>query len=289
MVQSLPPVVRGWRGSAHLTYQVRAGKCTPVETFTQAPLKVQKPLYPEGAGVCHSTLVHTAGGMVGGDQLDIQLDLTTDCRTLVTTAAANKIYGNSPTWGQDGNLVASQTARLSLASQSCLEWFPQETIVFNGAHFCQEIRIDLSPGAIWCGWDIMRFGRSARGERFERGEVRSHLSLWQNHTPLWIDPQRLVGGSTALDSLNGLAGYPVIGTFALVGKLPEPDQLSSLRELWNPAWEGDIGMSRLQNGLLCRYRGPSSQVARRWFVAVWQELRPWYLNVSATVSRVWTR
>jgi urease accessory protein len=282
-------MAQGWLGAAHLAYQVRAGKCTPVATFTQAPLKVQKPLYPEGAGICHSTLVHTAGGMVGGDQLDIHLDLAEDCRAVVTTAAANKIYGSQPTLGQAAPLAVSQTVQLALAPHSCLEWFPQETIVFNGAYYDQELRVDLAPTALWCGWDITRFGRSARGERFEQGAVRSRLAIWQNQRPLWLDHQRLVGGSPPLHSPNGLAGQPVVGTFALVGKQPEPDQLQPLRHLWQPAAPGHVGVTRLENGLLCRYRGPSSQAARRWFVAVWQELRPWYLQQTVTVPRVWGR
>jgi urease accessory protein len=288
MVQTLPKT-QGWQGTAHLAYRLRGNKCTPIETFTQAPLKIQKPLYPEGDGVCHSTLVHTAGGMVGGDSLDIALELGQDCRTLLTTAAANKIYGSQPSFNQGHPLAVNQSVQLALGANSCLEWFPQETIAFNQAHFHQEIRVDLAPGAIWCGWDIMRFGRSARGERFEQGEVRSCLSIWQNQQPLWIDPQRLVGGSAALDSLNGLAGYPVVGTFALVGKLPDSSQVDSLRALWPGHNPGEVGVTRLQQGLLCRYRGPSSQAARKWFVAVWQTLRPWYLHTAVTIPRVWGR
>jgi urease accessory protein len=288
MVQTLPKT-QGWQGIANLTYQMRGNRCTPSQTFTQAPLKVQKALYPESVGVCHNTLVHTAGGMVGGDSLNIHVELGPDCQTLLTTAAANKIYGSQPAANQGAPLKVHQSVRHTLQANSCLEWFPQETIAFNQAHFHQEIRVDLEPGAIWCGWDIVRFGRSARGERFEQGEVKSRLSILQNRQPIWIDHQRLVGGSTALDSLNGLAGYPVVGTFSLVGKMPDPSQIPPLRALWDCQNPGDVGVTRLQQGLLCRYRGPSSQAARRWFIAVWQVLRPWYSNTSAIVPRVWGR
>lgn len=285
-VKPLHPSPRqGWQGKAQLTYAQRDQGCVPVGSFTQAPLKVQRPLYPEGPEVCHSVLVHTAGGMVGGDLLDIQVALQPQCHTLITTAAANKIYGA----GSDSALT-QQRVDITLAPGSSLEWFPQDTIVFNAAHYRQTTRIDLAQDALWCGWDITRFGRSARGERFDQGQWRSHLEVWQEGTPLWIDRQQLTGGSAALDSLNGLAGHAVVGTFALVGQLPDRDQIVALRKLWfDHDRPGEVGVTRLQQGLLCRYRGPSSEEARRWFIAAWQYLRPWYLDRPAVVSRVWHR
>ncbi|MGF1566463.1 MAG: urease accessory protein UreD [Nodosilinea sp.] len=279
----------GWHGIAHLTYAVWEETCVPIQTFTQAPLKVQRPLYPEGKGVCHTVLVHTAGGMVRGDSLDVQLKLAPDCRVVATTAAANKVYGSQSAALHAAGLTAAQTVGLALPAGSCLEWFPQETIVFNEAQYRQDLRVDLAPGALWCGWDITRFGRSARGERFERGHWRSHLEVWQGERPLWIDRQVLEGGSPALDSPNGLRGYAVVGSFVVLGKMPDPDQVTRLRNLWPLDQPGDTGVTRLQNGLLCRYRGPSSQTARQWFVAVWQHLRPWYLDLPVVVPRVWQR
>jgi urease accessory protein len=287
MTVNLSTTIEGWQGAARLAYHRQRGKCVLTETYTQAPLKVQKPLYPEGVGICHTVLVHTAGGMVAGDGLTIDLDLSPGCHGLTTTAAANKVYGRRSMAMAQRGLQAHQQVHLTLADQSCLEWFPQETIVFNGAQFRQDIRVDLAPTALWCGWDITRFGRSAGGERFEQGEWRSHLEVWQDGIPLWIDRQVLPGGSAVLDSLNGLAGQPVIGTLALLGWSPQPEQLATLRHLWHSNWPGEVGMTRLQNGLLCRYRGPSSQTARRWFVALWQQLRPWYGRPVATVPRVW--
>jgi urease accessory protein len=295
MEKVLPAHQAGWQGAARLSYELRAEKCVQTEAFTQAPLKVQKPLYPEGDGICHTVLVHTAGGMVAGDGLAIDLKLSPDCHVLATTAAANKVYGrrSEPLAGTgnrpESKPLAHQRVRLELAEQTCLEWFPQEMIVFDGAYFRQDIRVELAPDALWCGWDITRFGRSARGERFNQGEWRSHLEVWQVDRPLWIDRQFLQGGTPVLDSPNGLAGHPVIGSFTLLGRLPEAEHIETLRKLWDSDLPGDVGVTRLQNGLLCRYRGPSSQAARRWFVAAWQYLRPWYREKTVTIPRVWTR
>ncbi|PSN77121.1 urease accessory protein, partial [filamentous cyanobacterium CCP4] len=107
--------------------------------------------------------------------------------------------------------------------------------------------------------------------------------------PLWCDRQQLVGGSAPLHSPNGLAGYPVVGSFALLGYGFETSHIEALRQLWPSGQAGDAGVTRLQAGVLCRYRGPSSQAARRWFVAVWQYLRPYYLGRSGAASRLWPR
>ena len=276
-----PPDQASWLGVARLSYAVESGRCIPTQTYTRAPLRVQRPLYPEGEELCHSVLVHTAGGLVGGDSLEVQLAAAPRAQVLLTTAAASKVYGSSP------ELSSSQTVEISLAPGSCLEWMPQDTIVFNQAHYRQQLRVNLAPGAVWGGWEITRFGRSARGETFERGQWRSQIEVWQNDRPLWCDRQQLVGGSAPLHSPNGLAGYPVVGSFALLGYGFETSHIEALRQLWPSDQAGDAGVTRLQAGVLCRYRGPSSQAARRWFVAVWQYLRPYYLGRSGAASRLW--
>jgi urease accessory protein len=278
----LDPPSPGWQGKAHLVYRCQNARSVPVQTFTQAPLKVQRPLYPEAGGTCHTVLVHTAGGMVGGDRLDIDITLEPHCQALLTTAAASKIYGSPQ--GQ-----THQTVQLSVAADSALEWFPQDTIVFNQAQYHQALRVDLAPGATWCGWEITRFGRSARGEQFDQGRWRSWVDVWQGEQLLWRDRQGLEGGGLALQSPNGLAGYPVVGSLALVGYNPSPEQIQTLRSLWHPDYPGTGGITRLQQGLLSRYRGPSSQVARQWFTSLWQQIRPWYLSQSAQIPRVWQR
>jgi len=291
---SEPAMRQGWHGKAQFIYGQRDQKTVPARSFTQAPLKVQRPLYPEGPEVCHSVIVHTAGGMVGGDQLTIDTQTYPHSHALITTAAANKIYGTGAGLGAavahtKAIDLTQQTVTLTLDTGSTLEWFPQDTIVFSGARYRQRVRVNLAEGAIWCGWDITRFGRSAGGERFTQGHWRSDLEVWQGDVPLWVDRQQISGGSVALDSPNGLAGHAVVGSLAVVGWMPSPEQVATLRDLWPSDQLGDLGVSRLQKGVLCRYRGPSSEAAHRWFVAVWQVLRPLYLGRPAVASRVWPR
>ncbi len=245
----------------------------------QAPLKVQRPFYPEGPEVCHSIMLHTAGGVVGGDQLSLDLQLRPHSHVVLTTAAANKIY-------RSNGLEARQDVQIRVEPGAILEWLPQETIVFNQAVYRQDLRVELSPGAHWLGWEITRFGRSARGETYIKGNWRSQTQVWQAGRPLWIDRQWLPGCPETWNSPHGLAGCPVVGSFAWVGQAVTPDLIAQIREL-EPKNQGTLGVTRLQQGLLCRYRGHSSLEARQWFTQVWNLIRLAAWKRPACPSRVW--
>ncbi|WP_416676345.1 urease accessory protein UreD [Egbenema bharatensis] len=273
-----PSSASHWRGHLHLEFLHRSSKTILSHSHAQAPLKIQRPFYPEGDAVCHSVMLHTAGGIVGSDRLSNQIILHPNAQALVTTAAAAKVYGRS---GKE----AQQTTQISIAAGACLEWFPQETIVFDGAVYQQEMRVDLAANAIWFGWEMTRLGRSARGERFASGSWRSKIEVWQGDRLLWVDPQGIQGGSEMLDSLHGLAGCPVVSSFVMLGRSVVPEEVEKARSVWQGT--GEVGATRLRDGILCRYRGQSTAEARHWFIQVWQILRSAYCNRPACPPRVW--
>ncbi|MDH6097461.1 urease accessory protein UreD [Anabaenopsis sp. FSS-46] len=272
------PTDKGWHGKLNLVYADRLNNTELIHSHQQAPLKVQRPFYPDGAKICHSVILHTAGGVVGGDRLSYNLHLQPQAEALITTAAASKIY-------RSNGLQATQNINIQIDAGACLEWLPQETIIFNGAIYRQDLRVELAPGASWLGWEITRFGRTARGEKFLQGEWRSHTEIWQEGLPLWIDRQWLPGSEEVFHSPHGLAGQPIVGSLVWVGNPISGETLAKMRNLW--VGTGDIGMTQLQNGFLCRYRGTSTSEVRNWFTAIWQLLRVSVLNRSSCVPRVW--
>jgi len=283
LAQTANTATSGWQGSLQLKFSHRHGKTQLIHERVQAPLKVQRPFYPEGEAVCHSVVLHTAGGIVGGDRLSQAIHLEPNTHALLTTAAASKIYRSN---GQQ----ARQTINIQVDEGACLEWLPQETIVFNGAIYRQDLRVELAPGANWLGWEVTRFGRSARGEKFLQGEWRSHTEVWQQGQPLWIDRQWLPGGEETFNSLHGLAGLPVVASLAWVGQAVSPEIVDKARMLWSAQErQGEAGVTQLISGLLCRYRGSSTFEVRNWFTDVWQLLRLSLLGRPVTKPRVWQR
>lgn len=279
-------ISKSWHGKLDLEFANREAKTILSRSLVQAPLKVQRPFYPEGDAVCHSVMLHTAGGIVGGDRLSITAQLQPQTQALITSAAATKVYRSN---GKE----ARQLIQLQIGPNACLEWVPQETIVFDGALYRQHLKVNLAANATWLGWDITRLGRTARNERFASGEWHSRTEVWQNHQLIWVDPQWILGGSDMIDSLHGLAGCPVIGSLAFVGQVVSRELVEKVRLQWEAVQpnftSAQVGVTRLPLGLLCRYRGHSTAAARQWFISVWQLVRQEYLKRSICIPRVWTR
>ncbi|HBK63831.1 MAG TPA: hypothetical protein DD000_10010, partial [Cyanobacteria bacterium UBA11166] len=87
-------VATGWHGSVELVYACDRGKTQLIHSQARSPLKVQRPFYPEGEAICHTGVLHTAGGIVGGDSLAQTIHLQDNAQALITTVAAGKIYGS---------------------------------------------------------------------------------------------------------------------------------------------------------------------------------------------------
>jgi urease accessory protein len=268
----------GWQGHLRLTYRHHRAKTQVVQNQGTAPLKVQRSFYPEAESICHNTILHTAGGIVGGDKLQIDIDIEPQARVVITTAAASKIYGSNGT-------PAIQSIVHNIGENACLEWLPQETIVFNQAIFHQHLRVNLAATGSWLGWEINRFGRTARGERFTQGEWKSGTEVYRQGKPIWIDRQ-VLSGDTMVDSPHSLAGHSIVGSFAWIGEEVSKDLVIEARSLFDGE-SSKIGVTRLTSGLLCRYRGDSTTEVRQWFTAVWQLLRYSFLHSPPVQMRVW--
>jgi urease accessory protein len=268
----------GWQGHLQLTYRHHSTKTQAVQNQGTAPLKVQRSFYPEDPAICHNTILHTAGGIVGGDRLQLDINLEPQTRVVITTAAAGKIYGSNGT-------PATQSIVQNIGEHACLEWLPQETIIFNKAIFYQHLQVNLAATGSWLGWEINRFGRTARGERFTQGVWKSATEVYRAGKPIWIDRQ-ILSGDEIIDGPHSLAGHSIIGTLAWIGAEVSKDLVIEARSnfVGEPS---KIGVTRLTEGLLCRYRGDSTSEVRQWFTAIWHLLRYSFLDSPPIHLRVW--
>jgi urease accessory protein len=269
-MQLAEPVAQSWKAALDLGFEYRAGRTVLAERRHDGPLVVQKPLYPEGEGVCHAIVVHPPAGIAGGDELELRTSVAAGAHALLTTPGAGKWYRSAGPW-------AAQRLRFDVAG--ALEWLPQETIVFCGARaqLCTEVR--LAADARYLGWEILCLGRTGSGEKFARGEMRLSTKVFRDGKLLWLERGRIEGGGMLLESAAGLQGRPVCATLVAAG---DGFELAACRAI-----EG-IAVTRLPGVLVARHLGDSSEQARRLFTQLWAVLRPALFGREAQVPRIWS-
>lgn len=270
-----------WLARLALGVERRGARSVLVRRAHCGPLRLQKALYPEGDAVCHAIVLHPPAGIAGGDALTIEADIGPAAHALITTPGAGK-------WYRSDGATAALTQTLRVAAGGICEWLPQESIVFDGA--CGELQtsVELAPGARFLGSEILVFGRTGAGERFERGRLSLATRLRRGGRSLWLERGRIDGGSALLRSPVGLGGEPVCATLLLAADEVDRDGaglLEACRRI--TVAEGDWAVTRVPGVLVARYRGPGAEAARRWLVALWQVLRPAVLGEPARVPRIW--
>ena len=145
--------------------------------WATAPLKLQR-AFRQSDGRCELPLLHTAGGLVGGDRLTIEADLDAGSRALLTSVAAQKVYGSvGRSRRAPAGSWARQDLRFALAAGADLEWLPQELVLYGGGLFEQDLRVELSEGASFLAMEVVRLGLTAAGEDLGPGRWRSALEI----------------------------------------------------------------------------------------------------------------
>ena len=273
-----PVHVRSWRATLDLSYESRAARTVLAKRTHDGPLVVQKPLYPEGDAVCHTIVVHPPGGIAGGDELDICARVDAGAHALLTTPAAGKWYRSSGPW-------ARQTVKLAANDRACVEWLPQETIVFDGALADIRTEVTLAKDASYIGWDVVCLGRRASGETYRNATTRLHTRITREGSTVWLERGVVEAGSVLMGSAAGLAGRSVFGTMVATGAITRA-LLDACRA--ERAEEGTGAVTCPPQLFVARYLGDSSEAARNFFQRLWQRVRPAIAGRDAHMPRIWS-
>jgi urease accessory protein len=278
----IDPVTTGstrWKAKLTLEFAEKEGRTFLAGRQHSGPLVIQKNLYPEGDAVCHGIIVHPPGGVAGGDELTLKAGLERDSHALLTTPGAGK-------WYKANGKVASQHLQFDLAHGSCLEWLPQENILFDGSMLDFSAEIILDKEAVYAGWEIICFGRQAKGERWLSGQLQQRLMLKREGQLIWQEQAALKAGERFFESRIGLAGNVVSASFVVAAGSVPNELLEQCREQ-QADQHAKFGVTALPQVFSARYIGMSAPAARHYFEALWQILRPWYASCAAVRPRIW--
>jgi urease accessory protein len=291
MMESAPEKT-GWIAELALSYAWRHGKTRLQHKRQLGPLTIQRPFYPEG-DICHSYLLHPPGGVVGGDQLSINIVCDEDAATLITTPGATKFYRSS------GNQRAHQHVKLIVKPGATLEWLPQQNIFFPGARVDLETDIHIDAGGQFIGWEMHCFGRPVINETFNHGSVHSCTRIWLEGS-LHLVERLITEADEGINSPTGLRGNATQGS--LLAAPVDDTMAQALRDIannWQTATETPsteqpsinsallIGITVVDKVLIVRALGEQSEAMLQLFAALWEHLRPQTLGRPACPPRIW--
>lgn len=204
-----------------------------LETVTyQYPLKLISPRPAADQKSALVFLLSYGGGLVGGDSVNLAIDVLERSKLSIVTQGHTKIF-RSPSL----RVVTSQTLQVQVANDASLCLLPDPVQPFESSVYEQTQVFNLEPRASLCLLDWVTQGRLARGEdwSFLRWKGRNEVWLCHGSAAEHASRRLLVRDAIVLDGkVHGTTGRPlksslhtkgVIGTLILRG--PHMDALGN--------------------------------------------------------------
>ena len=146
-----------------------------------------------------AVIVNVAGGVAGGDRLDVDVTVEAGARLTVTTAAAEKVYRSL---GPD----ATADVHLTVGADATLHWLPQETILFDRARFRRSIAVEVAEGASLLLAEALVFGRTAMGEIVQEGSLFDRWRVRRGGRLMFAETVRIGGDVAGMLDERAVAG-----------------------------------------------------------------------------------
>ena len=144
-----------------------AGRSAVVVRRAASPLRL---LCPKNAGSAAWTYTSTfGGGLVGGDDVHLRVDVGEGASALVATQASTKAYPSS--------VDARQTIEAAVGEQARLVVLSDPLVPFAGARVESLLDVELADAATLVAVVGLTAGRSANGERWAAARCQTRLRV----------------------------------------------------------------------------------------------------------------
>jgi len=273
-----------WEGNCFLNFfnnkaSLRNVDKTIFKSKSTSPYKLLKSTHDQ-EGRCILPVLHTAGGLVGGDLLKFEINLEKNSKVLLTTSSAQKVYGSvgiskinpKGTFSKQKNLI-------KILDNSHLEYLPQETIIFANGLYDQKFKVSISETSSFLFTDLVRLGRSSSGESIERGVFMSKLEIMRNNDLYddWEYVDQIELSKASYVAKSGMDYMPVFGSLIWIcekdfSKSKINTLVGNVKKIFNDT-NNNLSIGILENGISVRFLGSSTQAARKCFFCIWKLIR----------------
>ena len=273
-----------WNASLKLDF-INKNQKTVCDFLHLGPLRVLKSLYPEGDKICHTVLIHVPGGLVGGDLIQIELNMQDQTHALITNPGATRFYKTN---GQ----LAQQNIQIKLGKQAFLEWMPLENIAYNNCLASNKIQLELAEGAQALVWDVTALGLKQSNLPFVEGQFEQEINLNNK----WLEKAIINGlDQRLMQSEVGLNGFTTISSlyffsgsdFSTEQRQAILDQAYELIQASGLSASAGVTSPHSQV-VVVRVLSPTTETSMNLLKLIWASWRKKEWGLSAQNPRLWS-
>ncbi|KAI0877008.1 UreD-domain-containing protein [Hypoxylon argillaceum] len=190
----------------------------------QYPLKLISPSPKVDQASVLVFLLSYGGGLVGGDQVNLSIEVRSGAKLSVVTQGHTKVFQSvSP------DVVTRQRLKVQLEKDAALCLLPDPVQPFESSVYEQVQIFNVALGASLCLLDWVTQGRSARGENWSLTRWVGRNEIWASDALNHSKPRLLVRDAVILDGTERSAQlqtlqesmykHAVVGTLVLRGPM----------------------------------------------------------------------
>ncbi|KAH7342260.1 urease accessory protein-like protein UreD [Rhexocercosporidium sp. MPI-PUGE-AT-0058] len=162
-------------GEGHLVVQLLPQRISGLSTISfQYPLKLISPSPSSEQKSVLVFLLNYGGGLVGGDQVYLTIEVKPDAKLSIVTQGHTKIF-KSPS----RDVVTRQRLEVTIHPGAAVCLLPDPVQPFEGSVYEQTQRFHVAEGGNLCLLDWVSEGRTARGEDWD-------LRAWRGRNEVWL-------------------------------------------------------------------------------------------------------
>lgn len=247
-------------GAGMLEVESAGGRTVVTRAQANSPLKL---LFPRTG--CHSAWVYQStygGGLLGGDEVRLNVRVGAGATCLLGTQSATKIYPRLDGRG------CRQSIDLKIEAGALAVVAPDPLVCFSGAELRQSQRFDLDATAGLVVIDALASGRRARGERWAMHRYESRSDIFVSGEHVFRDALRLDNADGPIDGRHRMGRFDCIVTVLLIGPALRTAVAKLLAQTDKKEFAcsapGPFVASPITGGLLLRSVGNGPESIGRW-------------------------
>ena len=196
-------------GQLCLRFEARGARNQTIlaECEQRLPLRIVRAFQlADGGALVH--LHNLSGGVLGGDHLDVTVEVGPRAVAQITSTGATRVYRS-----RKNAEPAEQRLQISVEDDGLVEYLPDQLIPFAGSRYRQETRIELGANAGLFWWETVAPGREASSEMFAYDLLQLKTWISALGQPIAIEHMRIEPARRSIFSLARLGAYAYFSTF----------------------------------------------------------------------------